>query len=649
MTLLREGRPGRNSGRLFSFSAQRPAVVVCLALCLSPLVGCGGGYGGNSNNGGGSSGGGGGAGGGTTGSGVPFQGTVSHGTQAISGASVQLYAAGSGGNGSAATALLSSAATTDASGKFNIPTNYSCPSASSQVYLVATGGNPGLTSGTNNSALALMTAIGACGNLSSGQSVQINEATTAGSVWALASFMGAGAGTNLGASSTNAQGLANAFTKVGTLVNTATGAAPGPNLPSGATAPTAELNTVASILSTCAGSSGTGGECSNLFAAATPAGGTAPSNTLDAALLIAQNPGNNVAALFAFLPASPPFVPVLTAAPGDWMFSLSYTGGGLNEPTALAVDGQGNVWVANYPGAVTELSPQGNALSPAGGFTGGGLDQSFGLTIDNSGNVWVTDEISTGVNHNQGSVTELNSSGQILSGASGYFSGGIDFPVAAAADPGGNIWIANFGGASATLLANSGVALSGTGGYASGQLSFPAAVAIDGGGNAWFANSSSSTVTRISPDGTQVSSFTCCNSPSGVAIDQQGNVWVTNYYGDSISELTSAGTLISSGYAGGGLNRPLGVAVDGLGNVWVANHLGNSITELQGAAGAAPGAAISPAGGYGSAAGLSLPFGIGIDSSGSIWVSSFNSAAVVEFVGAAAPVKTPLLGPVQGP
>jgi len=635
------------AGRLFSL-LERSACAASIApallsLMLMLMAGCGGGS--SSTNGG--------SGGGppvNPGSGTAFQGTVNHGTQAVSGASVQLYAAGASGLGSAASALLSTPVSTDANGKFNIPTSYACPSSSSLLYLVANGGNPGLTAGTSNSALTMMTAVGPCGSLASGESFEINELTTVGSVAALAQFMSVGAGANLGASSSNAQGLGNAFAKVANLVNTATGAVPGPGLPAGATAPVAELNTLADILSGCVGSSGTGGECSNLFAAATPSGAMPPTNTLDAALLIAQNPANNVSAIFGLLPGTPPFQPPLTSAPGDWTIAISYSGGGIHQPSSLAIDADGNVWVADYDtSAVSELSPQGAALSPVGGFSGGGLFESYGLTIDNGGNVWVTDQESASVNHGQGALTELNSSGTVLSGTDGFFAGGIDFPLAAASDTAGNIWVANWGAGTATLLSNTGAPLSGTAGFGSGQLAFPVALAVDADQNAWFANSSGTTVTRISLDGSQISQSTVGSGPDGVAIDAHGNVWVANYYDNSISELSSSGSVIAAGYTGGGLYRPKGMAIDGQGNVWAVNHLATTISVLQGADSSAPGTAISPAGGLGASAGLSLPFGIAIDSSGSVWVSSFNNNLVVEFVGAASPVKTPLLGPAAQP
>jgi len=367
-------------------------------------------------------------------------------------------------------------------------------------------------------------------------------------------------------------------------------------------------------------------------------------------LLIAQNPANNVSAIFGLLPGTPPFQPPLTSAPGDWTIAISYSGGGIHQPSSLAIDADGNVWVADYDtSAVSELSPQGAALSPVGGFSGGGLFESYGLTIDNGGNVWVTDQESASVNHGQGALTELNSSGTVLSGTDGFFAGGIDFPLAAASDTAGNIWVANWGAGTATLLSNTGAPLSGTAGFGSGQLAFPVALAVDADQNAWFANSSGTTVTRISLDGSQISQSTVGSGPDGVAIDAHGNVWVANYYDNSISELSSSGSVIAAGYTGGGLYRPKGMAIDGQGNVWAVNHLATTISVLQGADSSAPGTAISPAGGLGASAGLSLPFGIAIDSSGSVWVSSFNNNLVVEFVGAASPVKTPLLGPAAQP
>src|SRR5580693_6047513 len=114
------------------------------------------------------------------------QGLVHGGQQPVTGATIQLYAVGTTGDGSAATPLLSPAPVSDANGGFNISGTYTCPSSSSLVYIVASGGNPGLPPGTNNGALSLMAALGPCGNLSASTFIIINELTTVAAVYSLA-------------------------------------------------------------------------------------------------------------------------------------------------------------------------------------------------------------------------------------------------------------------------------------------------------------------------------------------------------------------------------------------------------------------------------------------------------------------------------
>ena len=78
---------------------------------------------------------------------VAIAGSVQGGHGPVSGASVQLYAASSGGLGSASTPLLQNAVASDSNGNFSIPAGYSCPSPSSAVYVVATGGSVASSSG----------------------------------------------------------------------------------------------------------------------------------------------------------------------------------------------------------------------------------------------------------------------------------------------------------------------------------------------------------------------------------------------------------------------------------------------------------------------------------------------------------------------
>ena len=410
--------------------------------------------------------------------GVSFSGKVLAASQPVSGASVQLYAAGIAGNGSAPTALLTTAATSAADGSFTVPTGYTCPSAQTPVYLLAKGGQPASASSANSS-LWLMTALGPCDSIASSSSFAVNEVTTAASVWALAPFLSSGG--NVGASCTNTTGIDNAFLTASSLANPATGTSPGAGIPSTLAVPTGKLNTLANALASCAATAG-GSACSPLFTAAT-SGSTVPANTLDAALEIARAPASNVAAIYTLAAGNAVFSPALSAAPADWMLQNTVSGGGMNLPTSISVTASGEVWVSSYFNVVSEFSPAGAAVFPAG-IGGSGINQSYGMALDPQGNVWIANEQTTS-NSGLGNVTELNSSGQTI--ATGLTGGGIDFPIAVAADTNGNMWFADYGVSKVTLLSSSGTAVSGSSGWGGTSLAFPVSLAVDASHNAWVA------------------------------------------------------------------------------------------------------------------------------------------------------------------
>ena len=255
-----------------------------------------------------------------------YSGSVHGGQQPVVGATIQLYTVGTTADGSAATPLLTSTVTSDSTGSFTITGLYSCTGAT-QVYIVATGGNPGLA--TPNPNIALMAALGPCSSLTSSTFISINELTTAAAISALAPFMTSA--TAIGSSSSDTTDLANAFTLANQYVNTTTGASPGANVPSGDTVPTTELNTLADIISACinstGGTAGDGSLCGDLFSLTTVAPNPAPTNTIAAMLVIADNPTLNTSALYALTPPTPPFQPTLTSAPANFVVSLQSPAG----------------------------------------------------------------------------------------------------------------------------------------------------------------------------------------------------------------------------------------------------------------------------------------------------------------------------------
>ena len=339
----------------------------------------------------------------TTIQGATIQGNVHGGQQPIVGATIQLYATGSAngpaGYGSAASPLIASTVTTGAGGSFSITTDYTCPSSSAPVYIVATGGNSGYTTNPN---LALMAALGPCGNLTPSTFVSINELTTVASVYTLSPFMTGSAKSyiNIGTSSNNAIGLTNAMADVNVLANITTGNIPGSILVAGATLPTQEINTLADIIASCVNSAGgtynDGSNCGTLFANANPGGtsATAPTDTITALMNIAQHPASstaNLRALFGLQNSQAPFQPTLTVQPNDFTLALTLAGGSLSAPSSLAADASGNIWIANSgANTVTELAHTGAALSGSGYTASLSLPSAIALASD--GTVWVTNQ-----------------------------------------------------------------------------------------------------------------------------------------------------------------------------------------------------------------------------------------------------------------
>ena len=408
-----------------------------------------------------------------------MHGSVYGGQQPVVGATVTAYAAGTTGYGSAARVLATT--TSGTGGSFSLNAAATC-NTNDQVYLVARGGNPGVAGTQNNSALAMMAGLGACGSFTATTNVTINELTTVASVWPLAPFMANA--THVGTSATNAIGLTNAFNSIYLkMANQSTGQVPSPFLNANAVFPTNEVNTLADILAACVNTVDTAGPtqsstCQMLFAAAA-VGGVAPTNTIQLALNLAKNPTLGLS-LFTQGTPSAPFQPTLgtTTAPTSWTIAISYTFTSLDP---------------------TPNTPKGIAIDP------GGYVYSVGASNSNGMNYNTLQEVSPLT----GSVIETHYTGNTIENQ----------PSALAIDTLGNIWTTD--SANNSLIESGPTAPAGGGGIHTGNnMSAPSAVAIDAAGNVWVTNKGNNSVSEFNSAGTAVGNFTSgIASPVAIAVD----------------------------------------------------------------------------------------------------------------------------------
>jgi streptogramin lyase len=573
-------------------------------------------------------------------------GMVATGTTPIVGAHVYLFAASTGSPGTSSVSLLSATETgtsdavgtyvlTNSMGNFTMSGDYTCTSGQ-QLYIYALGG----TAGTQSVPSAgLLAAIGSCPATSSSVVAQVNEVSTVAAAYALAGFATDAVHVSSSGTALALTGIANAFANAANLVKLSTGVALTTTAAGNGTVPQAEIDSLANILSVCVNPGNfVAINCSQLLQDALSVAGTQPTDTATAAINIAHNPGSSlISDIYNFQPSSPPYTPALGRQPNDFTIAVSYSGGGLNGPQGIAIDGTGNAWIANVSGnSVTKLSSAG-AVATGSPYTGSGISGPAAIAIDGGGNAWIA-------NSGNGSVTEYSATGTAMSGTNGFTGCNMSGPKGIAIDGSNNVWIPDAGHNDVCELSNAGVVVSTPGtGFTGGGLNNPDAIAIDGGGNVWVANfAGGGSVSKFSSAGAVLSGAngytgSGLHDANGVATDKNGSAWITNLSPSSVTEISTSGVLVSgtNGYTSGALSSPVGVAVDGLGNVWVANQSGNTVTEFSNAA-----AVVSGSTGYGGATGTAS--GIAIDGSGNVWVGNSTQGSVTVYIGAATPVVTPL-------
>jgi len=248
---------------------------------------------------------------------------------------------------------------------------------------------------------------------------------------------------------------------------------------------------------------------------------------------------------------------------------------GLTEPTALAVDASGNLWVATFSASavssitayVPGTSTPFNTISGASS----GLDEPFGLAFDAAGHLWVASLSGNGSGGaGSGAITAYNvgPTPPTIFANDTITGGGLSGPVGLAFQPvSGSLWVANEGvgngditvSTPGTNAANSSIT---AGTSAPFDLAFEAS-----SGNLWVVNieggSGLGSVTEYAPgSNTVIATITTgLDEPEGLAFDASGNLWVANVTSGTVTEYAAASkALIATIPATANLNIPGGLA-----------------------------------------------------------------------------------------
>jgi uncharacterized protein (TIGR03437 family) len=400
-----------------------------------------------------------------------------------------------------------------------------------------------------------------------------------------------------------------------------------------------------------------------------------------------------------------------TVAGSDWVGDGGpATSGILVQAQGLATDGAGNLYIADAGDhRVRRVAANGVIETVAGtgivGFSGDGgpaaqaqLNSPYGLALDAQGNLYIADLGNARVRRValDGTIATVAGGGALPAGGVNDGSPATMLALSAprnlAFDYGGNLYISDFGGARiyqmtpqgslATVAGTGNAGISGDYGPATqAALNHPAGLAFDPQGGLYVADSGNHLIRRIKLG--IITSYARAATPTGLAFDGAGTLYVADISAGNIAVIPPSGSsssiavvaldlsyssglglyasiggtagneVVAAGgrtpvtLAGGGnfahgddgpatqarLNHPAGASTDASGNIYIADRDNNRIRRVgpDGTIVTVAGTGVpgnTGDGGPATAAQLNGPASVTVDAGGNLYIADTGNARV---------------------